>query len=276
MAQRDHDHDAPRRPIRVTPGHGPGAPLPEAGLAPAAADAATARLVSMLHELNNLLDGATRTLALARQSLGELAIAPGVDPAIAVQIETASTALEQMGELLHAAMRPASAVVAGASDSRTTLVEVIEHTIQSHRPLAGERRIELRAEVSPRLVLASAGPIYPAIANAIRNAIEAIARSGLGSRVELIAELDVEHHQQPQVQIDIVDDGPGPDAAAREHAFEPGFSIKPDGFGVGLALARQIIDALDGTITLEPRSPDDPLRPGGRGGHVRIRYPQKP
>lgn len=247
--------------------------MPTSSSSAAAADAATARLVAVLHELNNLLDGATRTLSLAKRSLGSLAMAPGLDPSIAGQLETATGALEQMAELLHAAMRPDGGSLVGASVEGAPLIEAITHAIECHRPLAAEGRVELLAEVSPRLVLAEAGPMYPAIANAVRNAIEAITRSGLGSRVELIAELETRNGCAPEVVIDIVDDGPGPDEHAQRHCFDPGFTTKREGFGVGLSLAQEIIASLDGEISLSPRSPHDPVRPGGRGGHMKMRYP---
>lgn len=275
MTPHDHDPDAPRDPIYVTPASGRHPFSPTASSSAAAADAATARLIAVMHELNNLLDGATRTLSLARRSLGELAIAPGLDPSISMQLETATTSLEQMAELLHTAMRPGAASVIKSNMRTAPLVEAITHALEAHRPLASECRVELLAEISPRLVLAEAGPIYPAIANGVRNAIEAIARSGLGSRVELIAELETLDGCEPEIVIDIVDDGPGPDEQSRKHAFDPGYTTKNEGFGVGLSLSRQIVRSLGGSITLGSRSPEDRLRPGGRGGHLTMRYPLK-
>lgn len=272
MTRREPDPDAPRDPIRVTPAAGRGPAAPGAAMAGPAADAATTGLLAVMHELNNLLDGATRTLSLARQGLGELALAPGLDPTVSLQLDTATTALEQMAELLHEVMRPGGGSVL-ASRRDAGLVEVITHALEVHRPLAGEHRVEMLAEVSPRLVLASAGPIYPALANIIRNAIEAIAQARLGSRVELVAELVTAPGSAPEVQIDVVDDGPGPTDSARRSAFDPGFTTRSDGFGVGLSLARRILRELNGSITLEPRSPEDPVRPGGRGAHIKIRYP---
>lgn len=275
MTQHDQgDNREPRRePIRVTPAAGRVSPPPDAAAVAAAADASTARLVAVMHELNNLLDGATRTLSLARRSLGDMALAPGLDPAIAHKLETANTALEQMGQLLHVAMRPGSTPALVSWKTTTSLIETITHSLDVHRPLALEHHIELVAEISPRLILAHAGPIYPTLANAIRNAIEAIIHSNLGSRIELIAELDTPADGPPMIHIDIVDDGPGPDQYAQKHAFDPGFTTKNEGFGIGLSLGRQIMRSLDGTIKLHPRSPADTLRPSGRGAHVVIQYP---
>jgi len=272
MTPPDHDSDPPREPIRVTPVSGRDPARPAAARAGLSADVATASLLEVLHELNNLLDGAARTLSLARQSLGELALAPGLDPAVLSQMDTASTALGQMADLLHTALRPDAGGALGQRHN-VALIETITHALEVHRPLARERRIELIAEVSPRLVLTPAGPIYPALANVIRNAIDAISAARLGGRVEVVAEMVTAESGEPNVWIDIVDDGPGPTDAARARALDPGFTERPEGFGIGLSLARRIVSDLGGTLVFDARSPDDPIRPGGRGAHVRIRYP---
>lgn len=272
MTQRDPDADPPREPIRVRPVSGRDPVRPASTRAGLSADVATASLLEVLHELNNMLDGAARSLSLARRSLGELALAPGLDPGVMSRLDTASAALGQMADLLHAALRPgAGDVLAAAPDA--PLIEIITHALDVHRPLAEEHRVELLAEVSPRLVLAGAGPIYPALANVIRNAIDAIAASKVGSRVEVVAELVTGESGEPHVWLDIVDDGPGPTEAARRRATDPGFTERRDGFGIGLSLARRIVRDLGGALTFDARSPDDPVRPGGRGAHVRIRYP---
>lgn len=272
MKPRDPEDNRERKPIHVRPATGVGPIIPSAVAAAGASDVATTNLVAVMHELNNLLDGATRTLALARRNLGELAMAPGLDPAIEKRLNTTNTALEQMAALLHHAMRPGASSLT-ASRPATSLIDAITHAIEVHRPLAMMNRIELQAEISPRLVLAPAGPIYPAIANAIRNAIDSISESRLGSVVEVIAELQTRQGEPAEVQIDIIDDGAGLDRRAERHAFDPGFTTKADGFGIGLSLARQIIRSIDGAISIHRRSSQDSVRPGGRGTRVLIRYP---
>jgi len=63
----------------------------------------------------------------------------------------------------------------------------------------------------------------------------------------------------PRVRITVDDDGPG--LASTANLFVPFYSTKPDGSGIGLALARQIAEAHGGTVTLENRAPapGDPL-----------------
>jgi signal transduction histidine kinase len=65
--------------------------------------------------------------------------------------------------------------------------------------------------------------------------------------------------------MEIVDDGPGMSNEVRERIFEPFFSTKTGGVGIGLAMVKSCIDAHNGTISIESK-------PGG-GTKFRIELP---
>src|SRR5262249_17599265 len=67
------------------------------------------------------------------------------------------------------------------------------------------------------------------------------------------------------VEIDVTDTGPGIPADVRERVFEPFFTTRPRGTGLGLAVARQIVEAHGGTIAAGDR-------PGG-GARFTLRLP---
>lgn len=69
----------------------------------------------------------------------------------------------------------------------------------------------------------------------VKNAIDALA--GRGGRI------DVQVEQEPEggVRIRVADDGPGVPKELRTRIFEPGFSTKRHGWGIGLSLARRIV-----------------------------------
>jgi signal transduction histidine kinase len=72
------------------------------------------------------------------------------------------------------------------------------------------------------------------------------------------------------VELLVCDEGPGVPAAVRERIFEPHFTTKAKGTGIGLAIARQILRSHGGSITLDPPSPSGSA---GQGACFRLRFP---
>ncbi|MBK8480175.1 MAG: HAMP domain-containing protein [Proteobacteria bacterium] len=96
--------------------------------------------------------------------------------------------------------------------------------------------------------------------NLIKNAIEAAGPTG---QVALsITE------RADQVELLVVDSGSGVDAAARARLFQPFFTTKPRGTGLGLAVSQAIAHAHGGEITLDPAGP--------AGTCFRLRVPRHP
>ncbi|MEC9374365.1 MAG: HAMP domain-containing sensor histidine kinase [Planctomycetota bacterium] len=232
--------------------------------AAAAADCATDRLTTMAHELGNLVDGAMRYVSLAQRGIPDTT---DNREQMARQLEAAHSALSRMAILINNALSPGGATLLERFAEPRPLIEAVAHAVDAARPIAEEREITIELEFSPRLVLAEAGPIYPVISNAIRNAIEAIGRRG---RVEVVAELATRGDGVAEVQIDVLDDGPGPPANVGDRVFDIDFSTKRSGLGVGLALSRAILTEMGGFIALAPRQTHG-VGPR-RGGHLMIRY----
>lgn len=83
-----------------------------------------------------------------------------------------------------------------------------------------------------------------------KNAIDALA--GRGGNVRLSAEETGDH----AVVIRVADDGPGISRDLRDRVFEPGFSTKKSGWGIGLSLAKRIVEENHGgKLVLAPVAP---------------------
>jgi len=100
----------------------------------------------------------------------------------------------------------------------------------------------------------SAGPIIAgdavllewALEAMVKNAIDAL--QGRGGTITLAAEVD-----GTDAIMRVIDNGPGVPRDLRRSIFEPGISTKRGGWGIGLALARRVIeDAHQGALLLEP------------------------
>ena len=126
-------------------------------------------------------------------------------------------------------------------------------------PLAESAGIELVADVAPAEVVIPAKRLEQLVVNLVRNALRAV-QAGGGSRIAIFVrpEGDV-------VAIGVEDDGPGMAADQLPRAFErfyrggsaPAFE---NGSGLGLTIARRIVQAAGGEIDAENVEPHGPAR----------------
>lgn len=85
--------------------------------------------------------------------------------------------------------------------------------------------------------------------NVIINAMDAVSETGTGEREVSVSTARI----GAQAEIRIGDTGPGIAAGDLKSVFTPFFSTKPDGMGMGLSIARTIVEAHHGTISAENR-----------------------
>lgn len=89
------------------------------------------------------------------------------------------------------------------------------------------------------------------LAGALLNlATNALAAAGAAARLRIIA-----HASRLQAELSVVDNGPGIDDRLAARIFEPFFTSRPDGTGLGLAVARSIARAHHGDIVLADGRP---------------------
>ncbi|TDH61857.1 hypothetical protein E2C06_15125 [Dankookia rubra] len=135
---------------------------------------------------------------------------------------------------------------------------LLEEAVRSFGALARQQdvRLILRAPPVPA-VRAEAGPLGRAMDNIIANAIQAVARGG-----EVVIETAVDRTGS-MVEIRVADTGPGLSPELVRRVSRPFYSTKPQGTGLGLALARRIVVSYGGTLVLDSVT--------GRGTTVTIR-----
>jgi signal transduction histidine kinase len=115
------------------------------------------------------------------------------------------------------------------------------------RSKATAKSVSLKAEVDPELppVQGMGAELNQIWANLIDNALDAV---GTGGQVEVTA-----RGQNGRVVVEVTDNGPGIPAEIRERIFDPFFSTKDVGKGVGLGLdiVRRSVERHDGEIEVE-------------------------
>jgi len=124
--------------------------------------------------------------------------------------------------------------------SEVDLVELLEELGRTSVP--DGVAVRLTANGGPRTIVGHYEPLRRAFANLYRNASEAM--QGMGP-------LDVTvTGDGAGLAVTIADHGPGIPAGLRQRIFEPYFTTKRDGTGLGLALVRVTLEAHRGTIAV--------------------------
>ena len=95
----------------------------------------------------------------------------------------------------------------------------------------------------PFLIVADQGQLRQVMENLVLNAVQAINGNGEIS-------VDIRRADNHDL-IAVRDNGPGIDAAHRHRLFEPLFSAKAKGTGLGLTICRQIVERHGGTIDVQ-------------------------
>ena len=89
-----------------------------------------------------------------------------------------------------------------------------------------------------RIVMLNAPLMQWVVENLMKNAVDAI--SGNGSITFQL------HENEHDVMLDITDTGRGMDSAVQRRIFEPGFTSKDRGWGLGLPLAKRVVEEYHG------------------------------
>jgi signal transduction histidine kinase len=128
---------------------------------------------------------------------------------------------------------------------RVPVLRLLEEVVQPYRAgLASVTRIDIDVPPDTPDALADRTLLARALTNLIENALQAMPAGG---SLQLRASADPPAH----VRIVCADTGVGMSEDAVARAFEPHFSTKTSGSGLGLANARRNIEACGGSISME-------------------------
>jgi signal transduction histidine kinase len=125
------------------------------------------------------------------------------------------------------------------------LNDQIDRVLRAYQAMADAAGVEIIRYLDPDLprLLMHSDSLQAALMNLVKNAIEAMPEGG-----ELLART---HTTRGGVALDLIDTGEGMDDNTALHMFDPFYSTKNAGSGLGLPTARKIIEAHGGRITVQ-------------------------
>jgi signal transduction histidine kinase len=164
---------------------------------------------------------------------------PGIEKTIR-QLSGEADRMEGIVQQLLSLARPDDAARAPCS-----LESVLNNVLSRLGPYAAQRRIGFEQEVEPGVpdVAIYAPQMEQVFINLVRNAIEAAPPDSV-IRIKLF-------RHQADACVSVHDTGSGVTAADAGRVFEPFFSTKPRGVGLGLALSREMVEANGGDIQFQ-------------------------
>ena len=163
------------------------------------------------------------------------------------------TLVEQIDSMAHIANEFATfaRMPAARMVERLDLCVVVREAVSLMQEEADAHiTIALQLPSEPLVVEADRKEMGRIYINLIKNALEAL-RDDESGQVTIMA-----RREAPEgfAYSTVVDTGPGIPEAVQEKIFEPSFSTKTSGAGLGLAIARRSIEAMGGEIGFETRS----------------------
>lgn len=204
----------------------------------------------LAHEVRNALTSVRLDLQLVEEALEPASRLRTLQHGALEQLESVERSL---GDVLRLARGAATRVdpidlgdclAAALSAARAALAECAAAVTTPREP-------------PPLPVLGDANALEKLLLNLLLNAAHAVAPGG---------RIDVDMVRQGQhLTLTVSDTGTGMDAATLQRAFDPFFTTRPQGTGLGLALARHIARAHGGDLTIESAP--------GQGTVARLRLP---
>lgn len=201
--------------------------------------AAMTTMASMLaHEVNQPLAAATNFIHASARRLRQKG--EGFEDVLAM-IEEASQETVKAGEIIR---RMRAFIVTGkVSGRRENLARMVEDVASGFaRPDGEEVDVAWSIARDARFVIAERVQIEQVLANILQNACEA-----LGGQIDRRVAIEATR-QGGDVVIAIRDSGPGLTGEVQARLFEPLFTTRKGGLGLGLPICRAIVEAHGGRL----------------------------
>ena len=200
---------------------------------------------AIVHEINQPLVAIQNYALAARRRLAGTVDAAKVEDLLDKIGEQASRA----GDVLRSLR-----TMVKKHESETTRIEVGQLVADTLKLVEMESRsanIRFESVISRDLppIFVDGVQIQQVVLNLIRNAIEAIEEAGIATS---LIKIGVSGTAENEIAVSVTDYGPGIGPDDAKHIFEPFYSTKGGGLGVGLSISRAIIEAHGGHISLAP------------------------
>ena len=133
---------------------------------------------------------------------------------------------------------------------RLDLNRLIEDTLELLQPELQRRAVFLETHLcsTPALIQGDPTQLQQVMVNLVTNAFEAIESGGRSTRVVRVST----EHDESGILMTVEDSGAGIDPTMMSRIFDPMFTTKPQGMGLGLSICRSIAESHGGRLWAAP------------------------
>lgn len=131
------------------------------------------------------------------------------------------------------------------------LEEGIKHSFDIFETSIREQKVKVELPIGSTIVKMDESELYQIITNLLTNSLYWLSKQPETER-KIVVEIEKE---EDGIDIIFSDSGPGVNPEYADDIFEPYFSMKPDGVGLGLTIAGEIVDEYGGTLELVSPGP---------------------
>ncbi|MFT3695538.1 MAG: protoglobin domain-containing protein [Kofleriaceae bacterium] len=188
----------------------------------------------LAHEVRNPLNAAKLQLELLERRVRRTT----EDPKLVDPIGLAHHEIQRLTEMLNEFLAFARPPELNVHDADA--VAIVRQVLELERALADRTSTELTLKApSSAVVPIDSGKVHQIVQNLVRNAIEATP----GGHVDIAVALE-----DAMLHIRVSDDGPGMTPETRARMFEPFFSTKESGTGMGMSIVHSLVNLHGGHI----------------------------
>lgn len=206
----------------------------------------------LAHEIKNPLSSVVLNAQLLREGVIDSSLSQDESQPLIRKVDTLTRETGRLKDILEDFLSYAGRF--RLDRQRRDLRELVEELSDFVHPQSQIEGVLLRLDLPPQPVQADvdSGLLKQAILNLMLNSMQAMAinppaRRELIVRVEQMPAAD---HHPATAAIHVIDTGPGIAQEQRQEIFRPYISSKKGGSGLGLAVARRIVEEHGGTIQL--------------------------
>ncbi|WP_027389313.1 ATP-binding protein [Chrysiogenes arsenatis] len=196
---------------------------------------------SLAHEIKNPLNAINLNIQLLQEDLEEETLER--EEALA-SCQVIGAEVQRLNELLNEFL--AYARMTSPTLKKDSIGRILGGVCDLFRPQCAAKGIQLEVERTAKsdTLFLDRNQIRQVLINLVKNGIEALGDTPQGS-------ITIRHYtKQRHHHIEVIDNGPGISYENQKKIFDIFFSTKTDGTGLGLPIARNIIEAHGGQLTL--------------------------